>query len=123
MSAEQEQAVAAYLPQCPTDFLAVTERFWQDKHSNHLAQKRLANAYLKHRDHTQVKPLLIEAAQRWMGFVHIRGQLLERGSSDRNAEQIVNAMRDRCGAPIIPGEITFHGIPLGEVCHQLMAVI
>lgn len=110
MAEEQERAIGAYMPECADDLLAITDDFWRSSSDDGLAQERLANAFLNRRDDPRVKPKLIQAARRWMSYVNINGQHLERGNDNKKLEELTQAIVARLGKkPGIGETVIFQG--------------
>ncbi len=106
----QEKAVSAYLPDCAQDIIAITDVFWSSEKDNGVAQERLARAFLKHRDDSKIKPILIDACKRWMSYININGQPFERSSNKDNISELRQGLFKRLGQEVATGDsITFHG--------------
>lgn len=106
----QEKAVSAYLPDCAQDIIAITDVFWSSEKDNSIAQERLAMAFLKHRDDSKIKPILIDACKRWMSYININGQPFERSSNKDNISELRQGLFKRLGQEVATGDsIPFHG--------------
>lgn len=94
---EVQYGIVGYVVRCPEDFLAVTEEFWTADRDSGAAQGILAEAYLTHRDHPRVSPLLIAAVKRWMGYFDPHGQPLPGQEEERRQarrQRIIDAIGD-----------------------------
>lgn len=111
MAEEQEQAIGAYISNYVVDLLDITDYFWRSSSDDGLAQERLANVLLEHREAPKVKPHLIQATKRWMSYVNINGQPLERGTDKKHLAELNRAIFDRLGQEPKDGDtVTFEGI-------------
>lgn len=109
MTETQERAVTAYLPDCASDIAEVSDIFWSTGYDNGVAQDRLAVSFLKHRDDARVKPLLVNACNRWTSYVNINGHPFDRHSRNANIEELRQDLFKRLGKEVAIGDtIIFH---------------
>jgi hypothetical protein len=101
---DEEDILSAYFPECPQDVLAVADSFWCEKVDNQVAQERLSWAILSRRDHSRVKPALIEATKRWMSYVNIGGYPSRKDIHGEARGKAIAAIRERIGREIHVGE-------------------
>lgn len=82
MPAEQEAAIAAYLPDCAEDLLAESDGFFKTPTEDPIgnASGRLGKALAMRRNDARVVPALRCAAERWAGYVRD-----SKGGSERKA--------------------------------------
>lgn len=132
-------AFAAYVVRCPTIFVEIAEDFWSSTRDNGGAHEFLGAALAAHRDDPRLQPVLVEAIERWMGFIHPLGRrywtfdaertersrkavekmtgspplqvVEEAGKADRVRQEI----EARAGCAVLPGEIEVAGYKLTVV--------
>jgi len=110
MTELQERAVSGYLEDCVQDVVKIADIFWSSSHDNGIAQERLANAFLRHRDNPKVKPILVNACKRWMSYVNINGHPFDRLSNNGNVDELKEDLFKRLGQKVVVGEIViFYG--------------
>ena len=103
MTDSQERAVSAHLPYCVHDIVEIADTFWSTHQDNGVAQGRLATAFLKLRDDSKVKPILIEACKRWMSYVNINGHPLDRHLKNANIDELKRDLFKRLGKNVAIG--------------------
>lgn len=109
VSDAEEDILTAYFPECAEDVLAVADSFWEERSDNHVAEERLTWTIVSRRDHPKVKPVLIEAAKRWMSYVNIGGYPSGKNiHGDARAKNIA-AIQERIGRKIhVDEELRFN---------------
>lgn len=90
---EWHETALQCIARCPDDFVWIAEEFWQSAHDQRPAQELLARAFTKYRDHPSVRPVLVVAAERWMGFINRSGHPVLRHDAEhtRRAEERIAA--------------------------------
>lgn len=96
---EASAAFVGYILRMPEDFVAMAEHFWAEANDRGAAQALLARAFVMHRDALQVRPHLVEATERWFGFVHLDGLPILRQVPDSSpAEPSPEEIAERVAA-------------------------
>jgi hypothetical protein len=109
-----QSAFTGYVARRPAVFLDITERFWSSEGDSGAAQEFLRTAFVANRDHPDVRPLLAESIERWMGFTHPSG----RHPASQGAEESIRFTQDaeaRARCALIPGLIEVAGTQLTVV--------
>ncbi len=106
-------AVLGYVRRIPDDFVAAAERLWPSADSRGAGQDAIGRAFAQNRDDPAVLPVLVRAAERWLGLVHADGPETRRDDGGSEEEQVREAIERRLGRPAEPGT-TVHvlGVPL-----------
>lgn len=106
---EYDEARLSIVLKGPEDFISVTEDLWRSDRRSSATQGFLGEALCRHRDNPCLKPHLIRAVCRWMGFAHAAGHRLFRGQDETNAQRVVAEIAARAGHDLLEGPMTFLG--------------
>lgn len=107
-------AFTGYVARRPAVFLDVTDRLWSSEGDSGAAHEFLRTAFAANRDHPDVRPLLAQSIERWMGFTHPSG----RRAGSQGTEESALIMQDieaRARCSLIPGPIEVAGTQLTVV--------
>lgn len=106
-----ESNLTAYLPINPQAYVALAEALWSDSYDNRWGQELLTRSFLRWFESPGIAPVLLAAFERWLGFVHIHGSPLRRGSTE-DAEKAAREISERLGKHVELGPLVFSGCPL-----------
>lgn len=85
---DADEARLAFVLKAPSDFVSVAETFWMARSDKGSAQFFLGTAFCRHRDDPRLRPLLVDAVERWSGYIHPAGSpLLRHGNSEHDAQR------------------------------------
>jgi hypothetical protein len=95
-SDSSQAAFVDYILRIPEDFVQELELLWASGKDYSAAEDLLAKAFLRHRDAPSVRPIIIGAVERWLGFVHPAGLPFLR-SSPEGVQQSRSEIASRIG--------------------------
>ncbi|KMO14142.1 hypothetical protein QR78_23985 [Methylobacterium indicum] len=106
---DEDEARLAFVLRAPDDFVSIAESFWSSRGDKGSAQAYLAMAFSQYREHDVLEPLLVEAVERWAGYVHPAGSpLLRHGGAAEDSSRRA-AISARIGHTPIPGPLEVAG--------------
>lgn len=105
----EDEARLAFVLRAPEDFVSIAESFWSSGGDKGSAQAYLAMAFSRHREDPILGPLLVEAVERWAGYVHPAGSpLVRHGGAAEDAARRA-AISARIGRTPTPGPLELAG--------------
>ncbi len=112
---EAEESLPAYFPLAPDSYFRLSEILWSDAGDNPWGQELMMRTFLRWGRHEVFQPVLKDAFEHWLGFVHPHGFPSQRGTEEEAMGRISREIADRVGFDIKLGEFAFAGYSLYAV--------
>jgi hypothetical protein len=105
----REENFPAYFPLKPLAYLALAEHDWGEADWQTDLDELLLMTLLRYQDSEPMRPVLMSAFERWLGFVHPAGFASRSSANASDAEETRREIEDRVGQRLNPGVLDIAG--------------